>query len=80
MDRVAAVQEIFRQVFDKDAMTVSPSTRRADVSDWDSVAHVKLILTLEDEFQVRFSEDEISSVDTVGDLLKAIDNHVRADT
>ena len=40
--------------------------RRRDVADWDSVAHVKLILSLEEEFGIRFSEDEVSSIQTVG--------------
>jgi acyl carrier protein len=39
------------------------------------VAHVKLILSLEEEFGIRFSEDEVTSLQTVGDLLAAIETH-----
>ena len=75
MDRLFAIQEIFRQVFDDAAMVVTPVTSRRDVADWDSVAHVKLILSLEEEFGIRFSEDEVSSIQTVGDFLDAIESH-----
>jgi acyl carrier protein len=75
MDRLFTLQEIFRQVFDDDALAVTPDTSRRDVADWDSVAHVKLILFLEEEFGIRFSEDEVSSLETVGDLLAAIESH-----
>jgi acyl carrier protein len=75
MDRLFVVQEVFRQVFDDDGLVVTPDTRRLDVADWDSVAHVKLILSLEEEFGVRFTEDEMSSMQTVGDLLDAIETH-----
>jgi acyl carrier protein len=71
------LQDIFRQVFDDDGLTIAADTSRRDVADWDSVAHVKLVLSLEEEFGVRFTEDEVSSVQTVGDLLTAIENHKR---
>jgi len=75
MDRLFALQEIFRQVFDDDGLIVTPDTSRLDVAEWDSVAHVKLILSLEEEFGVRFTEDEVSSIQTVGELLGAIEAH-----
>jgi acyl carrier protein len=75
MDRLFALQEILRQVFDDDQLLVARDTGRLDVADWDSVAHVKLILSLEEEFGIRFSEDEVSSMQTVGDLLDAIETH-----
>jgi acyl carrier protein len=77
MDRLFVVQDVFRQVFDDDTLTIAADTSRGDVADWDSVAHVKIILSLEEEFAVRFSEDEVSSIQTVGDLLTAIENHNR---
>jgi acyl carrier protein len=79
MDRLFVVQDVFRQVFDDDSLAIAADTSRGDVADWDSVAHVKIILSLEEEFAVRFSEDEVSSAQTVGDLLTAIENHKRHD-
>ena len=75
MDGLFALQEIFRQVFDDDGLVVAPNTSRRDVAEWDSVAHVKLILSLEEEFGIRFTEDEVTSMQTVGDLLGAIETH-----
>ena len=75
MDRLFAVQEMFRQTFDDAGMVVTPETSRREVTDWDSVAHVKLILSLEEEFGIRFTEDEVSSIRTVGDFLHAIESH-----
>jgi len=75
MDRLCVLQDMFRQVFDDDGLVVTKETSRRDVADWDSVAHVKLVLALEEEFGIRFSEDEVSSVQTVGDLLASIETH-----
>jgi acyl carrier protein len=66
---------IFREVFDDDGLTVTPDTPRRAIADWDSVAHVKLILVLEEAFDLRFTEDEVSAVETVGDLLAVIETH-----
>jgi acyl carrier protein len=79
MDRLFVLQDVFRQVFDDDTLAVTADTSRNDVADWDSVAHVKIVLSLEEEFAVRFTEDEVSSAQTVGDLLTAIENHKRRD-
>ena len=75
MNWLFALQETFRQVFDDDGLVVTPDTSRLDLAEWDSVAHVKLILSLEEEFGIRFSEDEVTSLQTVGDLLAAIETH-----
>ncbi len=79
MDRLFAIQEIFRQVFDDAGMVVTRDTSSRNVADWDSVAHVKLILSLEEEFGIRFSEDEVSSIQTVGDFLDTIETHKTRD-
>jgi acyl carrier protein len=79
MNRLFSVQDIFRQVFDDDALVVTPDTSRRDVADWDSVAHVKLVLMLEEEFGIRFTEDEVSSIQTVRELLDAVETHKTSD-
>jgi acyl carrier protein len=75
VNRLFLLQDIFRQVFDDDGLIVTPATSRRDLADWDSVAHVKLILSLEEEFNIRFTEDEVSSIQTVGELLDAVNVH-----
>jgi len=66
-------------VFDDDELVIMPTTMRQDIADWDSVAHVKLILSLEEEFGIRFTEDEVSSIHTVGELLAAVETHKTRD-
>lgn len=75
MDRLFVLQDIFRQIFDDDTLAIAAETSRRDVPDWDSVAQVKLVLSIEEQFGIRFTEDEVSTAETVGDLLRAIDYH-----
>lgn len=72
MNAAFVLQRVFREVFDDEDMIVTPETRREDVEGWDSVAQVKLVLVVEEEFGVRFTEDEVSSMQTVGGFLNAL--------
>jgi acyl carrier protein len=66
------LQNIIRDVFDDPALAVTAETGRDDIEGWDSVAQVKLVLAVEEECGFQFSEDEVSSIRRVGDLLKCI--------
>jgi acyl carrier protein len=79
MNTLADIQDILRQVFDNESLTISPETNRRDIAGWDSVAHIKLILTMEDEFEIQFSDDEMSSIETIGDLVAIVQTHKGCD-
>jgi len=64
--------EIFEEVFDDDAITATPSLSAKDVDGWDSLTHIRLILTVEKAFRVKFSTSEIGKMETVGDLVALI--------
>jgi acyl carrier protein len=76
MEIFTKIQDIFRQVFDDDNLAVLPETGRAQIAGWDSVAQVKLVLALEEEFGIRFTMDEVSSMNTVGDFVNAVKTHM----
>lgn len=68
----ARLTEIFEDVFDEDSITVTPSLSAKDVDGWDSLTHIRLLLTVEKAFKVKFSTSEIGKLETVGDLVKLI--------
>lgn len=39
---------------------------------WDSFQHINLILALEEEFEVKFTEEEIFQMDSAGNILGAL--------
>jgi acyl carrier protein len=43
-----------------------------DLPDWDSVAHVTIILGVEKEFKVKFKAAEIATAVSVGDLIRTV--------
>jgi acyl carrier protein len=77
MDDFAALQDILRVVFDDDRLTVAPDTNLIEIADWDSVAHMKVVLSLEEKFGIQLTEDEVASAETVNDFLIPIRSHRR---
>ena len=41
-------------------------------SEWDSLKHMQIIFALEEQFSITFTEDEISSLNSVKDITKVI--------
>ena len=66
------LNQVFREVFDDDSITVTPDTTAADIDDWDSLNHITLISAVEDEFRVRFTMGEVSGMKDVGELADII--------
>lgn len=63
---------VFHDVFDEDSIVVTPELAAKDVDDWDSLTHIRLILTVEKEFKMKFSTSEIGKLENVGNLVALI--------
>ena len=68
----ATLNGIFRVVFDDDTITIAAESTAADVDGWDSLNHVRLVLAVEDGFNVHFSAAEIGKLKNVGQLVDLI--------
>jgi acyl carrier protein len=66
------LQDIFVDVFDDDSIMVTPKLSAKDVDGWDSLAHIRLLLTIEKMFKIKFSTSEIGKLESVGDLVTLI--------
>lgn len=66
------LQEVFESVFDDDSIHVKPALSARDVDGWDSLTHIRLLLTVEKAFNVKFSTTEIGKLENVGDLVRLI--------
>lgn len=66
------LSEIFEDVFDDDSIQVGPQLSAKDVDGWDSLTHIRLMLTVERAFKIKFSTSEIGKLENVGDLVTLI--------
>jgi acyl carrier protein len=63
---------IMRDVFDDDTLEPAPGMTADDVDRWDSLTHLRLIMSVQKSFGVRFSASEIGGMKNVGDLAALI--------
>lgn len=48
------LNQVFRDVFDDESITVKDETTADDIEDWDSFEHINLAVAVEEEFSLKF--------------------------
>lgn len=67
-----SLNEVFRDVFDDDDITVTENTTADDIEDWDSLEHINLIVATEKKFGVKFTMGEVTGMKNVGEMVDVI--------
>ncbi|PWT26284.1 MULTISPECIES: acyl carrier protein [Butyrivibrio] len=66
------LNEVFRDVFDEEDITVNDETTSNDIDGWDSLEHINLVNAVEQEFGVKFDMGQIVSMKNVGEMVNII--------
>ena len=66
------IKQVFREIFANGSLEINPSTSAKDIEEWDSLTHVRLIISHEIEFGLRFSPSEVGDLKNVRDLISLI--------
>ena len=66
---LSRLTSVFREVFDNDEIELNPEMTADDVDGWDSLAHIRLILSVQKAFGIKFSPIEMNRLKNVGDLI-----------
>jgi len=68
--------EIMSKTFNIDISLISEKTSKKDLTEWDSMSHLNLIVDIENEFNISFSNEEIVSIIDFKSLLKTVKNKI----
>jgi acyl carrier protein len=71
------LKRIFADIFDDETIQLTPELTGKDVDGWDSLTHIRLVLTVEKAFKVKFTTSEIGNLKNVGDLAALIDERLQ---
>lgn len=66
------LNEVFRDVFDDETITVTDGTTADDIEAWDSLEHISLMAAVESEFGIKFSMGQIMTMKNVGEMVDII--------
>ena len=58
--------------FDDDELIIEVNTTANDIDGWDSLTHIRLVITIEKAFDLRFTAAEISELENVGEMVELI--------
>ena len=63
------IQNVFREVLEDEDFVLDRALKREDLEAWDSLTHIQLVLSLEKEFGVKFTTQQITKMQSVEDII-----------
>lgn len=66
------LNEVFRDVFDDEEITVTDKTTADDIEEWDSLEHINLLAAVEQAFGIKFNMGQVVSMKNVGEMADII--------
>ncbi|GAB6283339.1 MAG: acyl carrier protein [Ignavibacterium sp.] len=70
------LQDIFRDVFNNYNLMITEDTKNNDITDWDSLQHIVLIMSLEKQFNIKFTSEETTKLLDVKTIIDAIEKKI----
>jgi acyl carrier protein len=74
----ARFDAVVAEIFELEEGGVKDDLTPETVDLWDSLAQLRLVTTLEEEFGIRLSMDEIESIRSIGGLREIVRRHAEA--
>ena len=71
------LKEIVTDRLGIDESEIKPESKFIDDLGADSLDLVDLVITLEDEFNIEISDEDVKKIVTIGDLVKAIEERIK---
>jgi acyl carrier protein len=72
------LQAIFQDVFDDPDLRIGPSSNASTVPGWDSLAHIRLVTAIEQQFKIRFALGELEQLKNVGEMMELMERKIQA--
>ncbi len=71
-DVLHSCSRIFQSVFSNPELQINAETSASDIPDWDSLAQITLLMSMEQTFEIQFSLDEVEDLQNVGEIVELI--------
>ena len=66
------VKEICSDIFNIENLDIVSNTNSTEIDQWDSLNHLNLMSSIEEEFNIKFDFEEIGSLKNICDIVKII--------
>lgn len=69
---IQQIEPIFRDVLDQPDLHLTAESNANSVEDWDSLAHISIVSSIEKQFKLKFTLAELQSLKNVGEMAELI--------
>lgn len=66
------VFKVFSQIMNVPLSSINEDSSPVTIEEWDSLKHINLILALEEEFDVQFSDEQIGNMINIRCIIQAL--------
>jgi acyl carrier protein len=73
-DLLGKIRSAFKSAFDVDPQTVNINTVPSDIPAWDSMGHVTLASSLEQELGLTFDVDDLMAMENVKEIFRIVES------
>lgn len=70
------IKTIFVEILNCDESIITESSSANDIEGWDSLSHIKLVLEIEKEFNVKFSLGELQDLKNIKGLVELVESKI----
>jgi len=74
MDRFSTLRELTATTFGISPDSITPATKQQDITEWDSVGHLNLMLSIEDTFGVKLDVEDMTRLTSIGAILTFLES------
>ena len=67
-EQLEKLSNIFKILFNRPDLELDDNLSAKNVPGWDSFNHVNLIINIEEEFGIQFTNDEVGGMQNIGNL------------
>lgn len=71
------LQPIFQDVLDDPKLRITRESSGENVEGWDSLAHINLVTTIEQEFHIKFALGELEQLKNVGEMIDLMERKLQ---
>lgn len=69
-------EDIFKDLLDNEDFKLTEEMSAEDVQEWDSLFHITLIASVEDEFKISLSTTEVAKAKNIGAMLDMVEKEL----
>jgi acyl carrier protein len=69
---IQTIQPLFRDVLDQPDLLLTAASNASNVDDWDSLAHINIVMAIERHYKVKFALGELQGLKNVGEMAELI--------